>query len=56
MKKESREFQRLIRMAKLYTGMQELQASLPQPPPLIVELKFSGEEVEDLAQTKSDRQ
>ena len=56
MKRDSREFQRLIRMAKPYTGLQELEASLVPPPPPIVELDISGEEVEDLKQTNSNRQ
>ena len=56
MKRDSKEFQRLIRMAKPYTGLQELQASLVPPPPGIEWLELSGEEVEDLEQTDSDCQ
>lgn len=55
MKRDSREFQRLVRMAKPYSGLQELQASLVPPPPPIVELEVPGEELEDVKQSNSDR-
>ena len=56
MKRDSRQFQRLLRMAKPYIGLSELQDSLVPPPPPIVELQLPREEVDDLQQTKSDRQ
>lgn len=56
MQRDSREYQRLIRMAKRYTGLGELQDSLVPPPPPIVELTSPREEVDDLSQTKSDSQ
>ena len=43
-------------MAKPYIGSSELQDSLVPPPPPIVELELPREEVDDLPQTKSDRQ
>lgn len=46
MQRDSREYQRLIRMAKRYTGLGELQDSLVPPPPPIVELKLPREEVD----------
>jgi len=42
--KGSREYQRLLKMAKVYTGLSELQDSLTAPPPAIVEI-FSKEAV-----------
>ena len=56
MKRDLREFQRLVRMAKPYSGLQELQASLAPPPPPIVELEVPEEELEDLKQANSDCQ
>ena len=56
MKKDSREYQRMVRMAKPYSGLQELQDSLVPPPPPIVELTFSEGEVASLKQTNSDSQ
>lgn len=46
--KDSRQYTRLVRMAKLYTGIAELQCSLVPPPPAIVELT-SGLDTSDTA-------
>lgn len=56
MKRDSREFQRLLKMARPYIGLSELQDSLVPPPPPIVELQLPREEVDDLPQTKSNCQ